>query len=659
MSDLQDRVKFLRDEINKHNYNYYVLDNPTISDFEYDNLFSELKEIEAKNPELVSPDSPTHRVGTISTKFEEYKHEYRLYSLDNTYNADELEKWYERVTKECGSEQELVCELKIDGLAIALSYKNGLFTTGVTRGNGIVGENITQNLKTVKAIPLKLFEDVDIDVRGEIYMPKTSFEKLNEESLANGEKVFANPRNAAAGSLRQLDSTITAKRDLSMFTYTVILPKGRDDIKTHWDSIQYIKKLGFKTNPNIRLVKDIQGAIDFCKEWDTKRFDLNYATDGVVIKVNNLACQNEMGYTARAPKWATAFKFPPEEISTKLLDIHLGVGKTGAVTPVAILEPVNLAGSVVSRASLHNFDEIKRLDVRIGDTVFIKKAAEIIPKVVKVVDSPEHNDLPEYVPPKECPECHSPLIEKEGEVNWYCSNPNCSSIERAKLEYWVSREAMDIDSVGPSVIEQLYEKNMVLNPADFYRLTRQDFMQLDLVKERAANKMFTSIQDSKNRPLAKFITALCIRHVGKETADLLVNEMSTLENIRTASMESLASIEGIGEKIAKSIYEYFHTESNIQLVDELLTLGVSPQEGSEKISDKLAGLTFVLTGTLESMTRDDAGAKIKMLGGKTSSSVSKKTSYVIAGANPGSKFDKAQGLGVKILSEDEFKELIG
>ena len=385
MGTLKDRVSFLNDELNKHNYNYYVMDNPTISDYEYDKLFAELKEIETNHPELVTPDSPTHRVGSISTKFEEYRHEYRLYSLDNTYNAEELEKWYERVTKECGKAPELVCELKIDGLAIALSYKKGIFTTGVTRGNGIVGENITQNLKTVKAIPLKLFEPVDIDVRGEIYMPVSSFNKLNEESLTKGEKVFANPRNAAAGSLRQLDSTITAKRDLSMFTYTVILPKDNNSIKTHWDSIQYIKKLGFKTNPNIRLVKDIQGAIDFCKEWDKKRFDLDYATDGVVIKVNDLNCQNELGFTARAPKWATAFKFPPEEISTKLLDIHLGVGKTGAITPVAILEPVNLAGSVVSRASLHNFDEIKRLDVRIGDTVFIKKAAEIIPKVVKVI----------------------------------------------------------------------------------------------------------------------------------------------------------------------------------------------------------------------------------------------------------------------------------
>lgn len=658
MQGLEEKVKNLRDEINKHNYNYYVMDNPTISDYEYDNLFAELKQIESSHPELITPDSPTHRVGSISEKFEEYKHEHRLYSLDNTYNAEELEKWYERVSKECGKSPELVCELKIDGLAIALSYKKGLFTTGVTRGNGIIGENITQNLKTIKAIPLKLFEDVDIDVRGEIYMPKSSFEKLNEEALNNGEKVFANPRNAAAGSLRQLDSTITAKRDLSMFTYTVILPKENNTIKTHWDSIQYIKKLGFKVNPNIRLVKNIQGAIDFCKEWDTKRFDLDYATDGVVIKVNDFACQNELGFTSRAPKWATAFKFPPEEISTKLLDIELGVGKTGAITPVAILEPVNLAGSVVSRASLHNFDEIKRLDVRIGDKVFIKKAAEIIPKVVKVVESEEHYNLPVYVQPDKCPECGSPLIEKEGEVNLYCSNKDCASVAKARLEYWVSREAMDIDSIGPSVIEQLYDKKMVLNPADFYRLNMQDFMQLDLVKEKSAYNMYTAIQNSKTRPLSKFITALSIRHVGKETADLLVNELSTLDNIQNATIEKLANIEGIGDKIAQSIYEFFHTEANIKLINELLELGVKPQEGGEKISDKLSGMTFVLTGTLQSMTRDEASDKIKMYGGKTSSSVSKKTSYVVAGENSGSKFDKAVSLGVTILNEDEFMKLI-
>lgn len=656
---IQDRVSFLRNEINKHNYNYYVMDNPTISDFEYDELFKELKDIEEAHPELVSEDSPTHRVGSISEKFEEYKHEYRLYSLDNTYNYDELRHWYERVTKECGEGQKLVCELKIDGLAIALGYKNGIFTTGVTRGNGIIGENITQNLKTIKAIPLKLFEDINIDVRGEIYMPISSFEKLNEQNKLNGDKTFANPRNAASGSLRQLDSRITAQRDLSMFTYTVILSKDNNEIKTHWDSIQYIKKLGFKTNPNIELVDDIDGAIEFCKKWQDKRSELDYATDGVVIKVNSLASQNEMGFTSRAPKWATAFKFPAEEMSTKLIDIELGVGKTGAITPVAILEPVNLAGSVVSRASLHNFDEIKRLDVRIGDTVFIKKAAEIIPKVVKVVETDEHETLPIYQAPTTCPECGARLEERVGEVNLYCSDLECPSVMKARLEYWVSKEAMDIDTVGPSIIEQLYNKGLVKTPVDFYKLTMDDFLTLDLVKEKSATNMLNAIENSKTRPLGRFVTALSIRHVGKETAELLVNEFSTLENIRNATVESLANVEGIGEKIAQSIYEYFNNEKNKQLVDELLANGVQPKEGSRNISDKLNGLTFVLTGTLATMTRDEASEHIKLFGGKTSGSVSKKTSYVVVGENAGSKFDKAVSLGVKILNENEFKELVG
>ena len=655
----KERVEFLKNELNKHNYNYYVLDNPTISDYEYDMLFAELKGLENHQPELRTPDSPTQRVGSVSTGFEEYKHEYRLYSLDNSYNAEDLRKWYERAQKEYGkNDLELVCELKIDGLAIALSYKNGIFTTGVTRGNGIIGENITQNLKTVKAIPLKLFEDVNIDVRGEIYMPISSFNKLNEESLNNNEKIFANPRNAAAGSLRQLDSTITAKRDLSMFTYTVILPDGNNTIKTHWDSIQYIKKLGFKTNPNIRLVKDIDGAIQFCKDWETKRFELDYATDGVVIKINDFAVQNELGFTARAPKWATAFKFPPEEISTTLENIEIGVGKTGAITPVANLTPVLLAGSTVSRASLHNFDEIERLDVRIGDKVFIKKAAEIIPKVVKVVDDEAHYMREKYVPPTECPICHSKLEYREGEVVAYCSNEDCPAIAKAKLEYWVSKEAMDIDFIGPSVIEQMYNMGMVKTPADFYKLLQQDFMLLDLVKEKSAYNMYSSIQNSKNRPLAKFITALSIRHVGKETADILVNELGSLEHIINADIETLSRIEGIGEKIALSISEYFRNNRNIKLLNELKNNGVIPSETSQKQSDELNGMTFVLTGTLHSMTRDDAGAKIKERGGKTSSSVSKKTSFVIAGDNPGSKLDKATALGVKILNEDEFLSLI-
>ena len=655
---VKERIDFLKDELNKHNHNYYVLDNPTISDYEYDMLFAELKELENKNPELKTSDSPTQRVGSVSTGFEEYRHKHRLYSLDNSYNAEDLRKWYERAVKEYGQELELVCELKIDGLAIALEYQNGVFTTGVTRGNGIIGENITQNLKTIKAIPLKLFEDVNIDVRGEIYMPISSFNKLNEESLKNNEKIFANPRNAASGSLRQLDSTITAKRDLSMFTYTVIMPDGNNTIKTHWDSIQYIKKLGFKTNPNIRLVKDIDGAIQFCKDWETKRFELDYATDGVVIKINSFAAQNELGFTARAPKWATAFKFPPEEISTKLESIEIGIGKTGAVTPVANLTPVLLAGSTVARASLHNFDEIERLDVRIGDNVFIKKAAEIIPKVVKVIDDKEHYTRPKYVPPTKCPICGSPLEYREGEVAAYCSNEDCPAIAKAKLEYWVSKEAMDIDFIGPSNIEQLYNLNMVRNPADFYKLSQQDFMMLDLVKEKSAFNMYNSIQMSKSKPLSKFITALSIRHVGKETADILVNELSTLENIKNADIDTLSNIEGIGEKIAKSIFEFFHNDKNLNIINELLNLGVKPSEGGSVKSDELNGMTFVLTGTLQSMTRDDAGAKIKERGGKTSSSVSKKTSFVIAGENPGSKFDKAQTLGVKILNEEEFLKLL-
>ena len=655
---IKERIDFLREELNKYSYNYYVLDNPLISDFEYDSLYKELEELEKQNPELITKESPTQRVGGISTGFKEVKHKYRLYSLDNTYSYDELRKWYEKITKEFGSNVELVCELKIDGLAIALSYKNGSFIHGATRGNGIIGEEITQNLRTIKAIPLKLFENADVEVRGEIYMPKTSFEKLNEENITKGEKPFANPRNAAAGSLRQLDSSITAMRDLSMFTYTPIIEKASKQPLTHWEGIEYVKQLGFKVNPNIRLVKDIEGAIEFCKEWETKRFELNYATDGVVIKVNNLNYQNELGYTSRAPKWATAFKFPPEEISTTLIDIELGIGKTGAITPVAVLEPVNLAGSVVSRASLHNFDEIRRLDVRIGDRVLIKKAAEIIPKVIKVCDSPEHDKLPVYEVGNTCPSCLGPVSEIDGEVNLYCLNPNCPAMLKAKLEYWVSKEAMDIDSIGPSVIEKLYNIGLVKSPIDFYRLTKEDFLKLDLVKEKSATNMYNAIQESIHKPLSKFITALSIRNVGKETADLLVNELITIENFKNASIEQLSNIDGIGEKIAHNIYEFFHNEHNIQIIDEFRLLGFNFENTFQPKSDELNGKIFVLTGTLQSMTRDEAGDIIKSKGGKTSSSVSKKTSFVIAGENPGSKLDKAQDLGVIIINEDEFLKMI-
>lgn len=654
-----DRINFLKDEINKANYKYYVEDNPSISDYEYDKMFAELKKLESENPLFVTPDSPTQRVGSISEKFFPYKHKYRLYSLDNTYDYEDLElDWYKKIVKEYG-EQELVCELKIDGLAMALTYENGIFVRGVTRGDGITGEDITNNLKTVKAIPLKLFEPVSVEVRGEVYMPKEAFEKLNKENLAKGEKLFANPRNAAAGSIRQLDSKITAQRDLSMFCYTAIFTGGVKDVpKTHFESLKYLKKLGFKVNPNIRLCQNAKEAIEYCKEWDEKRFSLDYATDGVVIKVNDTLVQQEMGFTSRAPKWATAFKFPPEEVTTKLLAIEESVGKTGAITPVAILEPIQLGGSTVARASLHNFDEVGRLDVRIGDRVYIKKAAEIIPKVVKVIEDETHYNLPEYTPPEFCPSCHSKLTTHEDEVNLYCDNPDCHAKRCAKIEYWVSKDAMDIDKIGPSIIEQLYTKGFAKTPVDLYKLTMQDFMQLDMVKEKSAFNMYTAIQESKNRPLARLLTAFTIRNVGKETACVLANEFETLENLRNASVEELSKVEGVGEIIAQDIYNFFRKSETIQMLAELKELGIEPAPPAQNVSDKFKGQTFVLTGTLQNMTRDEASEIIKQMGGKTSSSVSKNTSFVIAGEKAGSKLDKAEKLGVIILTEDDFLNMI-
>lgn len=654
-----DRINFLKDEINKANYKYYVEDNPSISDFEYDQMFAELKKLEEENPLFISPDSPTQRVGSVSEKFFPHKHKYRLYSLDNTYEYDDLEDWYKKIVKEY-NDQELVCELKIDGLAMALTYENGVFVRGVTRGDGITGEDITNNLKTVKAIPLKLFEPVSVEVRGEVYMPKESFEKLNEENLKNGEKLFANPRNAAAGSIRQLDSKITAKRDLSMFCYTAIFTGDiKNPPKNHYDSIMYLKKLGFKVNPNIRLCKNAKEAIEYCKEWDEKRFSLDYATDGVVIKVNDFLVQQEMGFTSRAPKWATAFKFPPEEVTTKLLSIEESVGKTGAITPIAILEPVQLGGSTVARASLHNFDEVGRLDVRIGDRVYIKKAAEIIPKVVKVIEDEEHYKLPEYMPPKKCPSCGSDLQLHDEEVNLYCDNPDCPAKRCAKIEFWVSKDAMGIDKVGPSVIEQLYTKNFIKTPVDLYKLTMQDFMMLDLVKEKSAFNMYNAIQDSKNKPLSRLLTAFTIKNVGKETAGVLASEFGTLDNLMNATIEDLSKVEGVGEIIAKDIFDFFRKPETIQMIEELRSLGVEPAPPVQNISDEFKGKTFVLTGTLQNMTRDEASEIIKQMGGKTSSSVSKNTSFVVAGESAGSKLDKAQKLGVIILTENDFLNMIG
>ena len=445
-----------------------------------------------------------------------------------------------------------------------------------------------------------------------------------------------------------------------MFCYTAIFTGDmKNPPKNHYDSLMYLKKLGFKVNPNIRLCKNAKEAIEYCKEWDEKRFSLDYATDGVVIKVNDFLVQQEMGFTSRAPKWATAFKFPPEEVTTKLLSIEESVGKTGAITPIAILEPVQLGGSTVARASLHNFDEVGRLDVRIGDRVYIKKAAEIIPKVVKVIEDEEHYKLPEYVPPKKCPSCGSELQLHDEEVNFYCDNPDCPAKRCAKIEFWVSKDAMDIDKVGPSVIEQLYTKNFIKTPVDLYKLTMQDFMMLDLVKEKSAFNMFNAIQDSKNKSLSRLLTAFTIKNVGKETAGVLASEFGTLDNLMNATIEDLSKVEGVGEIIAKDIFDFFRKPETIQMIEELRSLGVEPAPPVQNLSDEFKGKTFVLTGTLQNMTRDEASEIIKQMGGKTSSSVSKNTSFVVAGESAGSKLDKAQKLGVIILTENDFLNMIG
>lgn len=658
MELFRQRIEELKAEITKHNKAYYEQDAPTISDFEYDELFRELKKLEELYPEYATADSPTQKVGSnVSDKFKEIKHKYRLYSLDNSNNFEDLKRWYERIQKEYPSETiNAVSELKIDGLACALSYKNGILTTGATRGDGIVGEIITDNIKQIKNIPQKLTDPINIEVRGEVYMPVTSFEKLNEKQRENGGKEFANPRNAAAGSLRQDNAEITGQRDLRFFAYAAVFPDGNSP-ETHYEILQLLKKEGFTVNENAKLHNNVASIEEYCKYWEFERQKLDYATDGIVVKLNDVSKQNELGYTARAPKWATAFKFPPEEIETELLDIELSVGKTGALTPVAILTPVQLAGTIVKRASLHNFDEIERLHINIGDKVVIKKAAEIIPKVIKKANPDSDNGI--YPTPTNCPCCNAPLVKPEGEVVLYCSNPkSCPAQIKGKIEFWCSKDGMDIDGLGEAIVDDAVEKGIIKDIADIYNLTEEDLMKLDLIKEKSAQNLLKSISDSKNRPLKRFLTSLSIKLVGKETAELIANEFLTLDKVQNATKEAFVEIDGVGDKVAESVVEFFKDEDNKKLLEKLHNFGVIPQSAdSEKVSDKFKNLTFVITGTL-SKPRSDYEAIIKSMGGKVSSSVSKKTSYVLCGENPGSKFDKATSLGVIIIDENSFKDMV-
>ena len=667
--DIQDKILKLRKLIELNSYKYYVEDNPELEDWEYDKLFRELKDLEEKNPSLITPDSPTQRVGGISEKFEQIPHKIRLYSLDNSNNYDELRQWYQRVLKDVGEQKttqlsllsnsfddiELVSELKIDGLAISLTYENGVFKRGLTRGDGVIGEDITNNLKTIKAIPLKLFKNIDIEVRGEIYMPITSFEKLNEMQIKNNQKTFANPRNAAAGSIRQLDPKITAQRDLSIFIYAAIIDK-KYNILTHSDAMDFCKKLGFKVN-NYRKCKNIEEAIKFCCDMEEYRKTLNYATDGVVIKVNSFAKQNELGFTARAPKWATAFKFPPEEVWSTLNSVEFSVGRTGIVTPVANVTPVNLSGSVVSRASMYNFDEIKRLNIYLNDEVLIKKAAEIIPKVVK--SRKTEKSVPIELPVV-CPCCSTKLVEVENEVGIYCPNKNnCKAQIKGRLEYFVSKQAMDIDGFGESIIEQLVDKKYVIKPSDLYKLTYDQLLTLDLVKDKTANNLLNAINNSKNCILSKFINALGIRFVGKESSDILAQHFSDIYSLMSANYDELSNIEGIGVKMAESIVQYFSDDDNIKMIEEMINLGLNIKNKYNGVQDlRLKGKSFVITGTLDTMSREEAQAKLKELGAKTPNSVSKNTTYVVVGANPGSKALKAQELKIKILNENDLISIL-
>lgn len=657
INQVYHKIDKLRNQIKKYNEAYYQKDSPLVDDATFDKLYRELKELEEKYPDYKPEEKLTNKVsGERSKKFKEHKHTYRLYSLDNSNNLEELRKWVEKTVKDLGETRKVsfVAELKIDGLACALTYKNGQLEIGSTRGDGFVGEDITKNLLTITDIPHKLPQPLDIDVRGEVYMPISSFEKLNEQQTLNNEKLFANPRNAASGSLRQLNSEITKKRNLKFFSYAAII-ESQNDIKTHYETLDLLQTLGFSVNSNKKLCKNVEEIIEFCNFWENERFKLDYATDGIVIKVNELNFEEDLGYTSRAPKWATAYKFPPEKVWTKLVDVEYNIGKTGAITPVAIMQPVSLGGTIVKRASLHNFDEIKRLDLAIGDKVLVKKAAEIIPKVVEAKHT---DDMKPIKLPQKCPSCDSLLNKPENEVNFYCSNILCPSQIVAKLEFFASKSGMDIDGMGSQIVRQLYNLGFIKTFDDFYKLEYDDFLKLNLVKEKTATNLLNAINKSKNTTLAKFLTALSIKHVGKETALLISNDFNTLDKLENATFEQLAQIQGIGDKIAKSVYEWFKNEHNLNIVKNMLQLGVTFEEiNNAQISDKFKDKTFVITGTL-SQKRSYYEEKIKQNGGKVSSQVSKNTSYVLCGENPGSKYDKALNLHVIILNEDEFNNML-
>ena len=646
---MNERMKELVELLNRYATEYYTSDNPSVSDSEYDRLYRELVELEIAYPEQVLPDSPTHRVGgKILDGFEKYSHQYPLYSLQDAFSREELDAFDARVRKEL-DDVTYICELKIDGLSISLTYEQGIFVAGATRGDGSVGENITENLKRVKDIPLSLSEKIDITVRGECYMPRASFNQVNLARQENGEPEFANPRNAAAGTLRQLDTGVVAKRNLATFLYQEASPSTRDSQEK---VLNHLEQLGFVVNPRRLLAHSMDEVWQFIKEVGHERDQLPYDIDGVVIKVNDLAGQEQLGFTVKAPKWAVAYKFPAEEKEAKLLSVDWTVGRTGVVTPTANLTPVQLAGTTVSRATLHNVDYIAEKDIRKDDTVIVYKAGDIIPAVLRVVESKRVSEEKLDIPTN-CPSCESKLLHFEDEVALRCINPRCPAQIKEGLTHFASRDAMNISGLGPSIVEKLFAANLVKDVADIYRLTVEDFLLLDGIKEKSAQKLYQAIQASKENSAEKLLFGLGIRHVGSKASQLLLQHFHSIESLAQANPEEVASIESLGSVIAQSLQSYFETEGAKILLSELKDLGVNLDcKGQVVAADAaLSGLTVVLTGKLERLTRSEAKSKLENLGAKVTGSVSKKTDLVVAGADAGSKLQKAQELGIEIRDE--------
>ncbi|MGG3989135.1 NAD-dependent DNA ligase LigA [Bacillus smithii] len=658
----EKRVRELHERLNQYSYEYYVLDQPTVPDAEYDRLMQELIEIENAFPELRTPDSPTQRVGGQPLEaFQKVRHDIPMLSLANAFGEGDLRDFDRRVRESLNEEYSYVCELKIDGLAVSLTYENGVFIQGSTRGDGAIGEDITMNLRTIHSIPLRLKEPVSIEVRGEAFMPKKSFEKLNREREERGETLFANPRNAAAGSLRQLDPKIAASRNLDIFLYG-IGNSGNVNIQSHSEGLDYLDRLGFKTNKERRKCKDIEEVIQYIKEYTEKRSTLPYEIDGIVIKVDSLAQQEKLGSTAKSPRWAIAYKFPAEEVVTKLLDIELSVGRTGVVTPTAVLEPVRVAGTTVQRASLHNEDYIREKDIKIGDEVVIKKAGDIIPEVVRPIKERRKGEEKEFHMPGHCPECGSELVRLDGEVALRCINPKCPAQIREGLIHFVSRNAMNIEGLGEKVIAQLFREQLVKDVADIYQLTKDQLLQLDRMGEKSVSNLLKAIEDSKENSLERLLFGLGIRHVGAKAAKTLAVHFETLDRLMKADVEELTAIPEVGEKMADAVVTYFHQPEVLELIQELKEAGVNMEyKGPKPVSrdqssSYFAGKTIVLTGKLEALTRNEAKEKIEALGGKVSGSVSKKTDLVIAGADAGSKLAKAREFDIEIWDEEKLLE---